>query len=60
MTTEELEKEYLELIKYYEQMVFCYRNYSDYESYECTYPEAEMRLEYYKRKYNELKEKHHD
>ena len=54
MTNEELKNEYLELIRYYQQIIYNYKNYSNYESYECTWQEAESRLEYYTKKYEEL------
>lgn len=53
MTNEELREEYLDLIKYYQQMIYNYKNYPNYINHECTWQEAESRLEYYTRKYEE-------
>lgn len=54
MTTDELRNEYLDLIKYYQSVIYNYNNYPNYENHECTYWEAESRLEYYTKKYEEL------
>lgn len=51
MTTDELKAEYLDLIKYYQSIIYNYRNYPNYQSYECTWQEAERRLEYYTEEY---------
>ena len=56
MTQDDLLMELLELIKFYQQIIYNYRQYPDYKNKDYTQEEAEKRLEYYTNLYdNELK-----
>lgn len=54
MTNEDLKQELTELIKYYQMIIYNYRQYPNYSNVEVTWDEAERRLEYYNEKYCEL------
>lgn len=54
MSNEEQRNELLELIKYYQMIIYNYRQYPNYKNYECSWHEAERRLEYYTEEYAKL------
>ena len=47
MSQDDLLIELLELIKFYQQIIYNYRQYPNYKHAEYTWEEAEKRLEYY-------------
>lgn len=51
MTTEDQKQELLELIKYYQHVIYNYRQYPNYRNNEHSWQEAERRLEYYTEEY---------
>lgn len=54
MSDEDLKQELIELIKYYQSIIYNYRQYPTYSNKECDWGEAERRLEYYTNAYTEL------
>lgn len=54
MSNEEQRNELLELIKYYQMIIYNYRQYPNYKNYEYSWHEAERRLEYYTEEYAKL------
>lgn len=54
MSNEDLRAELLELIKYYQALIYNYNQYPNYKNYECSWQEAEKRLEYYTEEYAKL------
>lgn len=56
MTNEEYKQELIELIKYYQGILYNYRQYPNYRDQEVSWEEAEERLKYYNKKYCETLE----
>lgn len=51
MSDEDYKIELIELIKYYQQVIYNYRQFPNYRNNEVTWDEAERRLEEYTRLY---------
>ena len=54
MSNEDLKRELVELIKYYQQIIYMYNQYSTYNNPEHSYLDAVQRLEYYNEEYCKL------
>lgn len=54
MNEDEFKSELIKLIKYYQSIIYNYRQYPNYKNNECSWDEAERRLEYYTEKYTEF------
>lgn len=53
MTNEDYKQELIELIRYYQGILYNYRQYPNYRDQEVSWKEAEERLKYYNEKYCE-------
>lgn len=53
MSEEDYKSELIELIKYYQQIIYNYRQYPNYSNHDVTWDEAERRLETYNKLYCE-------
>lgn len=54
MSDEDLKQKLIELIKYYQSIIYNYRQFPDYSNNTCDWDEAERRLEYYTEVYTKL------
>lgn len=54
MSNEDLKRELVELIKYYQQIIYMYNQYPTYNNPEHSYLDAVQRLEYYNEEYCKL------
>lgn len=53
MRNKDYKKELMELIKYYQEIIYNYKRFSNYRNHMITLDEAERWLEKYKRLYSE-------